>query len=523
MLSRPRLFRFAQIIAFLVALSLLTAGAYAVTPTAPTLSAPASGSTVTPPVTFSWSAVTGATAYTLQFARDKAFKQPAVDGQEVTGTSVTISSFPAKTTIYWRVAGLFGPPPGKPGQPEPMLACPVYIMLGPWSAVWSFTTPAAPPPPPLTAPTLTAPATGSTVTNPVTFSWTAVAGATGYEIQFAKDKAFKQIAGGQPVSGTSVPGPKFPAGVTLYWRVAAVAGSPIVLLPIQPVLNTPQAQCVSGSGTANPVGPAPIVPPICPVRVGPWSAIWSFTVAKAAPPALTAPTLLAPANGSTVMPPLAFSWTAVPGAAGYQIQFSTSPAFATAAFDLKLAGTSVQIGSQLLKTGITLYWRVQALAPPTAGPWSSVWSFTIGTPPPPAALTAPVLASPADQATGVSTAPLLEWEAVTGAAGYTVQVSTNENFSGKVFIGQVADVQKQLTGLAPGGTYYWRVQARAQGATSPWSDVWSFTTVSANLVGTPVPGDHTGGGGTTGSGGSGSSGGSTGTGSGGSGTVIYGG
>jgi hypothetical protein len=98
-----------------------------------------------------------------------------------------------------------------------------------------------------------------------------------------------------------------------------------------------------------------------------------------------------------------------------------------------------------------------------------------------------------------------------------VQVSTNENFTGKVIIGQVTDVQKQLTGLGAGGTYYWRVEAVAKGVTSPWSEVWNFTTASADTgsTGSSGSGGSTGGGSSTGSGGSGGSG------SGGSGTVTF--
>jgi hypothetical protein len=93
-------------------------------------------------------------------------------------------------------------------------------------------------------------------------------------------------------------------------------------------------------------------------------------------------------------------------------------------------------------------------------------------------LAAPVLAAPPDGATGLSTSPLLKWQAVAGAAGYVVQVATDECFTNKVFLGFLTDPQDQLNGLSAGGRYYWRVQAYNSDATSPWSQVWSFTTAS---------------------------------------------
>jgi hypothetical protein len=93
-------------------------------------------------------------------------------------------------------------------------------------------------------------------------------------------------------------------------------------------------------------------------------------------------------------------------------------------------------------------------------------------------LAAPALDSPEDGAAGLGSSPLLEWDPVDGAAGYSVQVASDKGFTSKVFLGQVTDAQKQLSGLGAGSTYYWRVEAYTKGATSPWSEVWSFTTAS---------------------------------------------
>jgi methionine-rich copper-binding protein CopC len=121
-----------------------------------------------------------------------------------------------------------------------------------------------------------------------------------------------------------------------------------------------------------------------------------------------------------------------------------------------------------------------AVGGPLAAPYPA--QFTTGAAPASAAavaaLAAPVLAAPEDGATGVSASPRLAWEAVAGAAGYLVQVATDEGFTSKVFVAQVTDVQQQLRGLAAGSVYYWRVQAYTNDTTSPWSEVGTFTTGS---------------------------------------------
>lgn len=98
-----------------------------------------------------------------------------------------------------------------------------------------------------------------------------------------------------------------------------------------------------------------------------------------------------------------------------------------------------------------------------------------GPPPPPPA--APVLSSPANGATGVSTNATLVWNASSGATSYRVQVSTSSSFTTLV-----AD-QPGLTGtsttvsrLAAGTVYYWRANATNSGGTSAWSATSSFTT-----------------------------------------------
>ncbi len=99
---------------------------------------------------------------------------------------------------------------------------------------------------------------------------------------------------------------------------------------------------------------------------------------------------------------------------------------------------------------------------------------------------APALAAPSNGATGVSTSPALSWNASAGAANYTVQVSTNPNFSSTVVNATTASTTYSAPGLAGNTTYYWRVNAQNSAGTSGWSAVWSFTTVNSVSLAAPV-------------------------------------
>jgi subtilisin family serine protease len=109
-----------------------------------------------------------------------------------------------------------------------------------------------------------------------------------------------------------------------------------------------------------------------------------------------------------------------------------------------------------------------------------------GTPPPPQPPAAPVLSSPANGATNISTSPTLSWAASTGAVSYGVQVSTAPDFSTTVTNTSVTGTSITLSGLANGTTYYWRVNATNSVGTSAWSTTRSFTTAPLASLLAPV-------------------------------------
>ncbi len=85
---------------------------------------------------------------------------------------------------------------------------------------------------------------------------------------------------------------------------------------------------------------------------------------------------------------------------------------------------------------------------------------------------APVLSAPANNATGVPTAPMLAWSASTGATSYVVYLGTS---SSPPQVATVTGTTYSPSSLSPGTTYYWKVAAaNANGNTT--SPTFSFTT-----------------------------------------------
>jgi uncharacterized protein (TIGR02145 family) len=90
---------------------------------------------------------------------------------------------------------------------------------------------------------------------------------------------------------------------------------------------------------------------------------------------------------------------------------------------------------------------------------------------------APILSSPSNGATNVLLPPSLVWNASTGAASYTLQVSENSSFTTFAYNQSgLAGTSQQIAGLSYSTTYYWRVSATNSYGTSEYSTTWNFTT-----------------------------------------------
>ena len=135
-------------------------------------------------VQWSWDAVPGAIVYVVQVSGDETFDDS--DPVHVTvETTFTATGLPPETSVYVRVAAASGT------AEDPL--------VGAWTAQVAGVT--AAPPPPASPPGLVV---SATTENSITWTWNAVAGATGYEVQFSRDAEFTEADEVIDVSGQTV-------------------------------------------------------------------------------------------------------------------------------------------------------------------------------------------------------------------------------------------------------------------------------------------------------------------------------
>jgi len=453
-------------------------------PTVPTLIAPANSltTTVSKP-TMSWGAVTGANLYRVQLSTDPNFNNP-LTFERTTPSYIPVNSL-SQGLYYWRAAA--------------------RDLAGNWSAYSTARS--------YTINIQTAPANEYNFVTATTarpnFTWAAVLGATGYTLEVALDSTFNTIIYTSPTSlATShlLPAANALGYSTYYWRVLVTNFpnvSPVYrqftvtpTLPIAPVLSSPangsytntnpplftwnpvvyaygnvtyNVEIAPTNTFVNPVFTAfnmpitslglnnPLADGLYCWRVrsvnqygakGAWSRPNCFTIDTTPPPA---PALVAPANGTTITasrPTL--SWSAVTGANLYRVQVSSNPNFISPQ-TYEPAATS-QVLTTSLGQGVW-YWR--AAARDRAGNWgaySAARTFTLN-----------IQLGPADGArlvTATTIRPPFTWAAVSGATGYTVQISRNAAFTQLVYTSPSLLTTNHTPPAANAlghGQYYWRV------------------------------------------------------------------
>jgi hypothetical protein len=107
----------------------------------------------------------------------------------------------------------------------------------------------------------------------------------------------------------------------------------------------------------------------------------------------------------------------------------------------------------------------------------------IGTPAGLHAPFAPFLIYPGWESRNNPVSPIMTWRSSAGATSYCLQVSTSNAFNSYVVNqSNITDTTYQVSGLAYGTTYYWRVNATGEGFTSRWSSVTSFTTIAQSAI-----------------------------------------
>ncbi len=358
--------------------------------------------------------------YEVQVDDNPNFSSPVIDAASAVGDINASSYTPpsrlaSNTTYYWHVRAY-----NTGGE------------YSTWSTRWSFRTALLPP-------VLTAPSNGIQLqNNRPAFSWSSVAGATGYHIQVSKDGRFTQLAWDATCLKTScTPPTDLPAQALLYWRV-------------------------STNGTNGPSA---------------WSIIWSFTTAN--PPSV--PVLTSPANNALVRsyrPRFDWSNSSVPAGTSfhnYHIQIAEDPALTSMYLQADINGDATVSqftppAEYRLRPNKTYYWRVRAYNTALQySSWSSTWKLRT-------VIAAPVLLAPANGTTVATLRPPFDWGDVSGATQYQIQISSTSDFS-SIYV-QASPVSSNYTPDMdlPIGALYWRVKALGPNGPSNWSAVWTFTT-----------------------------------------------
>ncbi|MEJ5200980.1 MAG: DNRLRE domain-containing protein [Anaerolineales bacterium] len=272
-----------------------------------------------------------------------------------------------------------------------------------------------------------------------TFDWEDFAGAKQYQIQVSRNANFTSLVlNAIPTASQYTPSVSLPANTTLYWRV--------------------RAKLTNTSFSA-------------------WSEVWMLKTAN--PP--STPVLLAPANNALVtnyQPTLDWKQSSVPlGTAfdRYQVQVDDNADFSSPVVDKDVAGLANHLYAleTALSPNTRYYWRVRAWN--TNGDysaWSAVRYFR-------AAMLPPVLVTPADSENVRTRRPVLDWDDVDGASGYTLQISRNATFTrliGTYIIKTATSTFTPAADLPAATTLYWRVRANGVNGPSLYSNVRSFVT-----------------------------------------------
>ncbi len=256
----------------------------------------------------------------------------------------------------------------------------------------------------------------------IDLSWTSIANAASYTVQYSTDNFNTSI-------NTVSPSPTTNSAV-----IGSLTNGQAYQFRVQPV---------SSGGT-----------------IGGWSNIVTATTWSITPPTLTA--------GATGPNSLAFSWNSPARATSYSYQVATDAAFSNV---VTAASTSSTNGSANgLTTGVTYYIHVDATA--LGGTIHSGYSspLTMVTAvPAPTGLTA---------TTNSSTQITASWNSVPVATSYKVEYSLSSNFSATVYATTTSapTTTVAIASLSQGQPWYFRVYAITNSISSVASSVASATT-----------------------------------------------
>ena len=401
---------------------------------APTLNSPADGyvypNTVKPLLKIN--SVSGASYYLFHWSEDPTFATYSSHTMSSSYTGLNVNGLKFGTTYYWRVYAITAN----------------YADTSASSAVWSFTT--------TDAPTITAPADGTVLTNSImpNIQWTEIVGATNYIYQCDTTPSFNsslrrtytlgyQSGGSNPLN--------LSFGKTYYLRMRAT--------------NTNESDTSA------------------------WSAVRSFTTSDS----ITLVSFNDPSPTANYYTRQTLSWKPYRGVTQYFLQLDTTPHFNspvlqqinhTSSSTSTTDNQSVIINN--MRYGSMYYWRVRAANynGTDTSSWSATWQFhtmdfvnntdnTINN---------------SDSTQNYYTRQTLYWKNNRGSTKYLLQLDTTPNFNSpilrEIYTTNAIDnttneLSTKVYNMLYGTMYYYRVCAINNAPdTSGWSATWQFHTIN---------------------------------------------
>lgn len=194
-----------------------------------------------------------------------------------------------------------------------------------------------------------------------------------------------------------------------------------------------------------------------------WSKVHTFTTI------VGRVTLVSPTNneeGRNITGKL--TWSLLAGATEYELTFADNQDFNNPIVNQAVNDTKFDYSN--LSYFKEYWWKVRGKDPSGSyGDWSFQRKFqTI--------VDKPTLINPVNQSENIEIAQTFDWNDVTGADNYSLQISDKIDFSDLFYNSKVSVSEAGVTNLQHFKKYYWRVNAENQTNAGAWSDVFEFIT-----------------------------------------------
>ncbi|TAL70438.1 MAG: T9SS type A sorting domain-containing protein [Bacteroidetes bacterium] len=196
------------------------------------------------------------------------------------------------------------------------------------------------------------------------------------------------------------------------------------------------------------------------------------------PDMISTPVLVTPNDtAKNVAKNVTLRWRRIQFATRYSIQIALDSGF-TSIIESDNSVLDTFYTASNLYYNTNYFWRVKCYNYGGETNWSVKRSFTTSIAPP----GIPGLIQPGDEQSNQPVNLFFSWsQSVPAAEKFRFQLARNSNFTSMVLDSQniTATSIIVMNKLDSSNTYYWRVKANNIGGESPWSEVWSFTTISA--------------------------------------------